>query len=124
MSLTIAIDKGQALLLPVTLLQRSAYREGRTQQFSIGEPPDLSFYADGKQFKARPLSPWSKAELSDAVVFRAVAAVSLSDLQAISRARSLKISDNFGAATSDVSLTTSLPTEGLASGVALLLRAH
>jgi hypothetical protein len=124
MSITFAIDSGRGLVLAQTILQRAIYKEDRIRQFPLNEDPELSFTVDGTTIDAQSVKPWSKIEQPDGTLFRALAAISLEQLKAISHAKTLAISDNFGAATSDLSLRTSLSSEGLEPGVALLSRSH
>lgn len=124
MSVTLAIDGGRTFVLAQTNLRRAVYKEDRTKQFPVNEAPELSFIVDGKTIPTQAVQPWSRVEKADGTSFRALAAISFEQLKLISRAKTLEISDNFGTATSDLSLSTSLSSEGLVTGVALLLRSR
>jgi len=120
--LAISMEKNRAIVFAITNLERAAFADDRIKQFPVNEPPLLAFEVDGRSLDAHPLENWTKTESGSAVSFRSVSTISLSALQGLSSASLLKISDGFGNAMADVSLTTELSTEGLTSGIALLLR--
>jgi len=123
-SLIITTKGNNAVVHAVTQLQRKTYSADRIKQFPLDMLPALTFSVDGESIETQPLTPWSQLDQPGAVVFRTSVAISLAALQTLARAQKLSVSDNFGTATSDVSLSTALSIDGLQSGIALLLRAH
>lgn len=104
-------------------LMKDSFNPDRVGEFPLGEPPDIVFTADAREINTTPLTPWSKiAETAEGYVFQAMSTMSLSALRLLGSASTLEISDNFPHATQDLSLSTTLSTENLASGISLLLR--
>lgn len=121
-SLRITIMQGMGVLTATTFLDKSAISPDRTSQFPVNEKSEIELCTQNRCIQARPVRPWLRRETNTLTVFQTIAALSLAELREISRANQLRISDNFGNATSDVSLSTDLSSEGLSPGIALLLK--
>lgn len=121
-SVRIVIHDNVGLLSVTTIIDKTLVRPDRISQFPIGEFPSIDLCTKRRCIQTQPIGIWKRREANNMVFFKSMAAVSISDLREISQATSINISDNFGTATSDVSLTTDLSTDGLSSGIALLLK--
>lgn len=121
-SLRVGFSQGVGVIAATTLLEKSAIARDRVAQFPESEQPEIDLCTQDRCIRARAVRPWKRQDSNAITAFQAIATISASELKEISKASRLTISDNFGNATSDVSLSAELSTEGLAPGVALLLR--
>lgn len=114
--------QGRILLSATTILSKTAIGADRIAQFPVGQPAEISICSEKSCFQTIPVRPWQKSETTSHVRFRTLVALTPSDLQALAASSGMSVRDNFGTATSDVSLTTKLSVSGFSNGVALLLR--
>ena len=121
-ALRVGFSQGVGLIAATTLLEKSGIARDRVAQFPENEQPEIALCTQDRCIRAHAVRPWARQESNTSTAFQVIATVSASELKEISKASRLTISDNFGNAISDVSLSAELSTEGLASGVALLLR--
>lgn len=121
-AIRIGIVQDTVVLAATTMLDKIAYREERIAQFPLRDKPQVSLCADKRCIQGAALNPWTRTETASAIHFQALVAFSLSDLRELSRAQALSVSDRFGSALSDVSLSTDISTIGFSSGIALLMR--
>lgn len=122
-SLRITITQNIGVLTVTTLLDKLAISPDRTSQFPVNKSSNISLCTQSGCIDARPVRPWLRRETDTLTVFQTITALSLAQLREISKASELNISDEFGnGATSDVGLSTDLSSEGLSSGIALLLK--
>ena len=121
-SVRIVINDNVGLLAVTTILDKTLIHLDRIGQFPIGDLPSIDLCTKGRCIQTRPIEKWRSREANNMVLFESMAALSIADLLEISKATQIKITDNFGKATSDVSLTTDLSTDGLSSGISLLLK--
>lgn len=94
----------------------------RVAQFPEDSSPAIVFTIDGRDYRGTPSRGWSRALAKDEVSFTALSVFPKSLLRALQDAQSIEISDDFGRATADISLSTKLSITGLRSGVALISR--
>jgi len=121
-SLQISFTQDVGVIAATTRLEKSAIARNRITQFPDNELPKIDICTQIKCMRVRTVKPWIRRDSNVLTVFQATATLSASELREISKATYLKISDNFGNATSDISLSTELSTVGLAPGITLLLR--
>lgn len=98
----------------------------RQKEYPVGELPEVTFTVDNTTITPAPAEQWTdQGKLKDgSSAFSATFRISRAELDKISRAHSVAISDNFPMATIDLSISTPLSTENLASGAALVLRSN
>ena len=96
----------------------------RVAQFPELEKPIVMFFVDGQVFKGIVRGGWRKEVSNDVLAYTALSVFSVSFLSSLSSAQKVRITDDFGRATSDISIDTNLSTDGLSSGVALLMRSQ
>ena len=118
----LAAVQGRIVLSATTILAKSAYRADRIAQFPAGEPAQISICGGKSCFQPRSIRPWVRSDTESHVRFQAIATLTPSELQVLATSTALSINDDFGTATSDVSLTTNLSMSGFSSGANLLLR--
>jgi hypothetical protein len=118
----LATAKGEIRLNATTILAKSAYHPDRVAHFHVSEPAEISICDDKSCFKARSFQPWVRTETETHARFQTIASLRQSDLRLLSASKVLLVEDNFGTATSDVSLATTLSKSGFSNGVNLLLR--
>lgn len=121
-SLRVGFMQGVGIIAATTLLEKSAIARDRVAQFPESDRPEIDLCTQDKCIRAHAVQPWKRQDSNAVTAFQAIVTVSASELREISMASRLTISDNFGNAISDVSLSTELSTESLTPGVALLLR--
>ena len=114
--------QGAIVLSATTILAKSAYRPDRISQFPDGDTAEISLCSGQACFQTSSIRAWVRSENESEVRFQALVALTPSEFRALASAKALSIRDEFGTATSDVSLRTELSTSGFASGAALLLR--
>lgn len=105
-------------------LEKATHSIDRIRQFPVIELPEVSLCADGRCIKGFASKPWTRSETGTEIRFQGFVSYTIDELQEMSTARTLSISDNFGTALSDVSFSSELSTTGFRSGVALLRRAR
>ena len=106
-----------------TFINLKETTQERAAQFPDGALPTITFNVDGREFRGTPIREWTRATSGDVISFTSVSAFPKALLRYLQDAKSLAISDDFGRATTDVSLSTTLSSTGLGSGVALITRA-
>jgi hypothetical protein len=114
---TVYVETNTLIDLKLTTLARAA-------QFPEGSPPTINITVDGREFRGTPIKVWTRAIYGDEVSFASTSAFPKALLSALKEATSVTISDDFGRATSDISLDTHISLTGLRAGVALLSRAR
>lgn len=124
LGIKIYADNGNAILLFTVSFDRLKYGGDRIKNFPLNEPPSIKLSTPEKSIQTRPLLPWNKVESNGIVTFKSTSTISLSDLEILSKGKSLYVLDPQVGATKDISLTTDLSTEGFQSGVSLLLKSR
>lgn len=122
LSLELSVSNGEAHLVATTRLQKAAIRPDRVSQFPVNEHAEIQICSQTLCVNRRSTVAWSRQESSESVNFRSVLELTLGELQSLSNAQLLTITDGFPKPTSDVSLSSQLSVAGFAPGVALLLR--
>ena len=121
-SLRVSSAQGAGVLTVETILEKSVLSGDRIGQFPENELPEIDICTQTRCIQARPVRPWARRESTTLTAFQAIVSLSSAELLEMSKANRPRITDNFGNAASDVSLSTELSTIGLAPGIALLLR--
>jgi hypothetical protein len=124
LDIKIYVDNGSAIFLVTVSFDRLKYGSDRIRQFPLNEPPSIRLSTLEKSIQARPLLRWDVLESNGVVTFKSTSTISLSDLEMLSKGKSVYILDAQVGATKDISLSTDLSTEGFQSGVALLLKSR
>lgn len=114
--------QGQIVLSTTAVLSKSAYRSDRLAQFPVGEPAEILICSERSCFQGKAIRAWDRRDTESHVQFKSIVTLTISELRALSTANALSIRDNFGTATSDVSLATGLSVSGFSGGVSLLIR--
>ncbi len=114
-------DNGQIMVVVQGQYDPKVIRSERLRQFPIGEKCNISFRADGREIIVRSPSLWTNTG-SSLPTFQCIGFLSLQEASRLSVAKTLRIDDDFGHALDDVSVSTSLGTANLESGIAMLLR--
>ena len=121
--IAVIFTDGRVFVGTRTSLKIKSMSRSRIANFPENEAPTLTFEVDGKIFKGKGIEKWKKSIDSEDISYTSVSVFLPALLQALKAARKVVISDNFGTASSDISMDTELSTVGLESGIALLSRA-
>lgn len=90
----------------------------RVQLHPVDLPAQLAFITDDEWLRVRPAAPWQRTGM----VFTASGTLSLAQACELAQAQSLRLADGMANAERDVSLAGPLSVQGLAEGMAALLR--
>lgn len=110
----------------LTVLAKDPPGINRQSAFPVGEPLEIEFRNDDYKLvaKAVPLISWKLVQKTKdgGVVFGGTVIISHADLQKMGKLQKLQITDNFGNARRDLSISTDLSVKKLASGAELLVQ--
>ena len=110
----------------LAVLAKDAPGIDRQSAFPVGEPLEVEFTSDDYKVvaKATPLVSWKLVQKTKdgGAVFGGAAVISHADLQRMAKLQKLQITDNFPNSIRDLSISTSLSVNKLASGAELLVR--
>jgi hypothetical protein len=98
------------------------FREERLSGFPQGDPTCITLLIGKRRTPVAGGRRWERADAPRVASFACDGTISLAEAQALAGATSISIDDGFSNAIRDLSVSTPLGTENLASGLALLLR--
>ncbi len=94
----------------------------RVRQHPVGRPAQLAFDVDGQWLRVRSAVPWQRVQQGGSPVFTARGTLTEEQARQLARARTLRVDDGLAHAQAEVSLSGPLNVDGLAEGLAELLR--
>lgn len=121
--LTMMRDRSARMLLVVQVqFDTSVIAIDRIEYFPTGQKPEIYLSTDVGIIQMVPLEPWSREERSGGVRLTSIVSFNANVASVLQRARSIALGDGFPNVIGDLRFGASLPTQGLKSGLALLLR--